>query len=338
MNSRYIHEFRELDEVLESSSMIDRLFDEWNKSTEDISKKRDMFLFMNESTEDLDLYMESEDRNFFQKIGDAIITLVNKFCSFVDTIIEKATSLFRTKKNTSSEIEAMKNHPELAESFMNGIKDGSIKYSDYENIDEMLDTAEKIIKELDSGKIDKETGIQKFNKMVTKFNDNLKPSTELLHTVSGAAKDIKDLGSFKTDLYTNIVKGTKAKRQMETLKNNAKQRLMEMQKEEDEADAKKNNTPVFYTHRYEKKLARTWDLKVMQMATAEYSKTMSKYYEWMAAADDKIGKFFVTKKNSKPVTLKDAKSYGTLDRVKEINDMDAKSNTSNPSGSKNNKK
>ena len=45
-------------------------------------------------------------------------------------------------------------------------------------------------------------------------------------------------------------------------------------------------------------------------------------------------KFFVTKKNSKPVTLKDAKSYGTLDRVKEINDMDAKSNNSNSSGSK----
>lgn len=325
MNSTYIHEFKDLDEIVKYNNLIDKIYDEWNSMNESVDEKREMLLFMNESTDDLDLFMESENKNFFQKIGDAIINLIQAFGRFIENITEKVKSIFRNNKDrsTDKELEAMRKHPELAESFIKGIKDGSIKYSDYENIDEMLDTAEKLIKELDDGRIDKESAIQKFNKIITKFNDNLKPTTELLHTVSGAAKDITNLATFKSDLNKAIVDGTKSERKLEVLKNNALQRLKQMQKDEDKKETKEHGQiEMTRRHRDEEKLARTWDLKVMQLATEEYSKTMSAYYKTLYEVDNRIGKYFSSKKN-KPMKSYDMQ-YKNADSVKNLNDLDSK--------------
>ena len=217
-----------------------------------------------------------DGKNIFQSIGEAVETLLKKLGDMLNKLMDKISSAFPEGKRKEKE-ESLKRawaaHPELAESFIKGISDGSIKYSEYENIDKMVDDAMKIIKDLETGRIEAKTGVDKLNDVITNFNEKLTPAADLLNTVGGASRNILNVVGFKNKIEDEFFKHQKNQRKKEYF-------WAESRKETYE-----ENKDAYMT-------ARTWRLKIAEKYASEYSRTgalLTKALVNLSSTADKFG-------------------------------------------------
>ena len=105
-----------------------------------------------------------------------------------------------------------KEKPEYAETFLNGIKNGNIKLTDYPNITEAIDSAENAINELNSGKLENKTFVEKINGTITKLDDSIKPVSGLFKTLGTIATGVvacTGLLKLKNDLKKDEISAAK---------------------------------------------------------------------------------------------------------------------------------
>ena len=157
--------------------------------------------------------------------------------------------------------EAMKKNPELAKSFLAGIENGSIKYSDYKDINEMIDSAEKIINDVYNNKIGVEDGTSKFNKCISDFNAKLKPGKEFLETVAGIGVATVTILGLKNSIMKLTVDAGKNRKKIDNMKAHTLKDL-----EDDNVEASKMHTIA------------SWRYTVLQKSVAEHSKIMKLAY------------------------------------------------------------
>lgn len=236
--------------ISESIPLLDKLVDQYRTEHEVLN-------YFGESTLEVPIPVMEDGKNIFQSIGEKIEQLFKAFAQAFSSIVDKIKGMFPSAKKDESLKRAWEAHPELAESFIKGINDGSIKYSDYENIDKMVDDAMKIIKDLETGRVEAKTGVEKINEVITKFNDNLTPTAELLNTVGGMTRGITNILGFKNNIQETIFKAQKNQKRIDAIKATARE------------DVYKANPDAVMT-------ARTWRLKIAEKYTGEYSKTTSK--------------------------------------------------------------
>lgn len=239
---------------------------------------REAVLFMGESADSIEIPVLEEGKSVFQSIGEAVENLLKKMGEMLSNLVEKVQKIFPAAKKKEKE-EALKHawtvHPELAQSFIQGISDGSIKYSDYENIDKMVDDAMKIIKDLETGRIESKTGVDKLNDVISNFNEKLTPAAELINTVGGVTRNVINIVGFKNKIEDEFFKRQKNQRKKDYFW----------------AEARKE---TYAENSNERMTARTWRLKIAEKYTSEYSKTASLLVSTLSklssVADEFIGK------------------------------------------------
>lgn len=323
MTTAFFQEFPIAESFELLSEDAEDILTELGKQEEALRNKIHLYSFMGESTEELDFLYESEQKSFFEKIGQLIIDIINGLVEFAKKMKDKVMSLFKKEKNTAQEIDvAWRKNPELAQAFMDGLKNGSIKYSDYENIDKMVDEACDIIRQLEQDKIDSKTGIEKFNACIEKFEKNLKPSMNLLATIGVGIGGIVSIVTFRNKLRENTIHSDRFAK-----------KIKDIQKTAAEAEYKANNAvpnPYFNmthypkndkihpnkrgqkikpsdgintTDRYlhtssnpndianaNKRTALEWSFRISQRAATEYSRTAEFFWKILADTAHVIGK------------------------------------------------
>ena len=98
----------------------------------------------------------------------------------------------------------MQENPELAKEFLKSVSSGNIKVNDVKDFDELVDEANRLIKDYENGKLDKQSFSDKFDSAVNRFNKKSKPVGEILKTAGAAL----GLISTVTAIHSNIVKST----------------------------------------------------------------------------------------------------------------------------------
>lgn len=261
MNASYIHEFDVYDSFVESFNSFCEFVNSYESRMNEYENKKDMLIYMEESTEDVEYMMESESKGFFQNIGEKVVAILKKFNDTMESLIEKIKSVFHKPSTSETAAKAMEKNPELAKSFLKGIENGSIKYSDYKDINEMIDTAEKITNDIYNNKIGVEEGEDRYKKCMEKLNGNLKPAREFLENVSGIGLAVVSIVGLKNTIMKLTVDAGKNRGKINNMKAHAITKL-----KDDPKESKKARTIA------------SWNMKIMEKAIAEHSNIMKLMY------------------------------------------------------------
>ena len=207
ISNTYIHG-NDLQEgyIFESIHLMNAIEDETQRfyALEEELTEANMF---NESVDDLLPYFEAEKTNIFERIGQAIINMMNAFVKAITDICNKVKSnVLKSNKElkTDGMKKAMQENPELAKEFLKSVSSGNIKVNDVKDFDELVDEANRLIKDYENGKLDKQSFSDKFDSAVNRFNKKSKPVGEILKTAGAAL----GLISTVTAIHSNIVKST----------------------------------------------------------------------------------------------------------------------------------
>lgn len=186
INTEYIHGYAPHDQFLNESYFYLIDIDDIEKALISLESKIEEKIFFGESTDDYLLYVESEKKNMFTAIGEAIINL---FKTFFDILKDTKNSIkehrFGLRKKISEEktIEAMKQNPELAQQFLQSVLSGDIKARDVKDLNRLIDEATEITKKLTNGEYDKQT----FSNRMEKLGENIEKIAKPIIAVIGLA-------------------------------------------------------------------------------------------------------------------------------------------------------
>lgn len=233
MNLDFIYETNDNIDMFHLIHDIDKDFNVYESQYSDYKNKLELLSYFNESTEELNLVFEATNQSFLEKIGNKVITLIEKVAHMIDNLISKVTGAFKKSPSENEMKQIFQQHPEYAESFLEGLKSGSVRYCDYQDLNEIIDAAEKATKDLKSGKLGKQSFIQKMNSLINRVDETLQPSAGLLKTVSGSADSVTKLLGFKNACAKEAIQGQKNKRRIELLKADL---VKEMQETGDDDD------------------------------------------------------------------------------------------------------
>ena len=261
MNASYIHEFDVYDSFVESFNSFCEFVNSYESRMNEYENKKDMLIYMDESAEDVEYMMESESKGFFENIGEKVVAILKKFNDAMETLIEKIKSIFHKPSASETAAKAMEKNPELAKAFLKGIENGSIKYSDYKDINEMIDTAEKITNDIYNNKIGVEEGEDRYKKCMEKLNGNLKPAREFLENVAGIGLAAVSIIGLKNAIMKLTVDAGKNRTKINGMKAHAIEKL-----KDDPNENKKARTIT------------SWNMKIMEKAIAEHSNVMKFLY------------------------------------------------------------
>lgn len=342
MTSAFIHEFPDLESFELLCESNESFLNDFEIKERAFMDEMEMFQFMGESTEDLEYMFESEKKNFFETVGEKILQIIDWLKKKFSEMTEKVAGLFNKTKKTNEEIDAAwRKQPELAKAFMDGLRNGSIKYSDYENIDKMVDDACEIIKQLESDKINSKTAVDRFNDVIEKFNKTLVPSATLLATIGAGADGIASIVGFRNKLRKEVLETHKNTQKLEKLRQTAAEAVYKQHGVAFDAKNKKDKNFRFDKDKepvdangnikeHDRQVAAVWALRICQRAASEYSKPKEIMYGFLVKATELItsGKLFDTKKMDAEKfaqaeykrTGMTAKDHG--DTLNELNKMD----------------
>lgn len=261
MNASYIHEFKTYDSFVESFNSFCDFVNSHESKMNAYENKKDMLIYMEESTEDVEYMMESENKGFFESIGEKVVAILKKFNDAMETLMEKIKSIFHKPSAKDNAAAAMQKNPKLAKAFLDGIENGSIKYSDYKDINEMIDTAEKITNDIYNNKIGVEEGEDQYKKCMEKLNGNLKPAREFLENVAGIGLAAVSILGLKNAIMKLTVDAGKNRAKINNMKAQAIKKM-----KDDPEESKKVRTVT------------SWNMKIMEKAIAEHSSVMKFLY------------------------------------------------------------
>ena len=157
-------------------------------------------VFMTESTDEEIALFEAENQNIVTKIGQAIIDFFKMIQKKFSELMDKFKSVIKKKDKETSDSElkkAMEEHPELAMSFYEGIRNGNIKLNEFKDINELLNTAEKLQKDLANGNIDDKTFSEKIDDALAAVEKKVKPIASILGSVTAIATAIGTIVHFR---------------------------------------------------------------------------------------------------------------------------------------------
>lgn len=176
----YINEYSFLDEVLEAVESAERdiqiAFYDYSKNKRAIENKSFF-----EYVENAGLMVEKEGTSFLAKIGNAVMTIINKIASFLKTITDKITKNNEKIKDDVEIVNQMvARNPQLKNQVAKGIKEEWFTYKDVAAFEK--DTI-GLINMLEQNRIDHRTFREKFEDMSKKFADSAKPIITIGTTV-----------------------------------------------------------------------------------------------------------------------------------------------------------
>lgn len=102
------------------------------------------------------IVLESENKNFIEKIGSKIIEITKKFAEFVSSIVDKIKDIaFKFKSNEKKMDILLKEHPELAKEKIQILCDeGGLEFKDISSLSDLDKEFDKIVKLAKEGKED----------------------------------------------------------------------------------------------------------------------------------------------------------------------------------------
>ena len=177
--------------------------------------------FFNENVDEFMSYMESEEKNIFEKIGNKIMELGKAFIETVDKILKTVKEkLFGVKKLTNDEkyMKMMQDDPEFALKFKEAIAGGNLKMNDFKDINTLIEEANKIGNDYLSGKIDDKKYKEKMDKKLEEHANRAKNITTILGVATAAvtaATHISKVANGLTDCSRNAMESRELLRQSE---------------------------------------------------------------------------------------------------------------------------
>lgn len=294
MTISFIHTTPILEQFEAYCEEVNTEIDEFLSRGLEHDKELDALRYMGESTEELEFVYESEKQSFFERMGEFLINTMKKLQELLSSIFEKITGLFKHKKYSDQQIDAMwKKNPELAKSFMDGLKNGTIKYSDYENIDKMVDEAVAIIKQLEQDKISSKTAVDRLNDCIEKFNKKLLPIAGLLGTIGVITGGIVSISGFRNRMREETVKSDRVAKKISVLQKQAEELLAkekegkyysqkELKKNKDlKVDPNKHPNGMYFFDNdkgQELRSAISWACRVHQIAAKECGRSAQAFW------------------------------------------------------------
>ena len=128
-------------------------------------------------TPEYEAFMESENKGFFEKIGDKIIELFKKFVDMIDNAIEKIKGYsFKSKDYTQKMEVLIKKHPELKDEIIMACNKGALDLNDMKSIKEMDEAFDEVMKMAKNSSVDANSLKGKMDAAIKKFKseDNKK--------------------------------------------------------------------------------------------------------------------------------------------------------------------
>lgn len=141
----------------------------------DMKSKTDFIMMeseiMGEISSDKMIVLESENKNFIEKIGAKVIEITKKFAEFIGKIIDKIKDMaFRFKSNEKKMDILLKEHPELAKEKIQILCDeGGLEFNDIKSLSELDKEFDKIIKLAKEGKEDPDSLKARWRKASAKW-------------------------------------------------------------------------------------------------------------------------------------------------------------------------
>lgn len=124
-------------------------------------------------TPEYEAFMESENKGFFEKIGDKIIELFKKFVDMIDNAIEKIKGYsFKSKDYTQKMEVLIKKHPELKDEIIMACNKGALDLNDMKSIKEMDAAFDEVMKMAKNSSVDANSLKGKMDAAIKKFKEN----------------------------------------------------------------------------------------------------------------------------------------------------------------------
>jgi hypothetical protein len=283
----------------------------------DLKSKTDLIIFessvIGEIDEDKQLVLESENKNFIEKIGEKIIEMSKKFMEMIDRLIDKVKSIgFKFKSNEKKMDLLLKQHPELAKEKIQVLCDeGGLDFSDMKSLSELDKEFEAILKMSKEKDIDPNTLKGKWEKAKKKW----------VGTDSDKATNVKKVAAAATAVITLGVAIHKFKPEITTWKNKLSEAKMHQ----------KSENYKFYKHITEEnpemadKGVIAWKLAMNRERNGLYSKAIQKHQSIFDRMINSIADGIDKVIGSKPgkVVFGDAKS-SYIDDMKQASKMEKK--------------
>lgn len=125
--------------------------------------------------ETLMLEYEEKKKNFFQKIGEAIITIFEKVRAAIQSAIDKVKEIAFGSKSDLQKLDALiKKHPELKNEAVCAFNSGALEMKDIKSLKELDSAFEEIIRMSKEKDVDPNTLKGKWEKAKKKFNEDEK--------------------------------------------------------------------------------------------------------------------------------------------------------------------
>ena len=121
------------------------------------------------------LEYEEKKKNFFQKIGEAIITIFEKIRAAIQSAIDKVKEIAFGSKSDLQKLDTLiKKHPELKDEVVAAFNSGALDMKDIKSLKELDDAFEEVIRMSKEKDIDPNTLKGKWEKAKKKFQEDEK--------------------------------------------------------------------------------------------------------------------------------------------------------------------
>lgn len=118
-------------------------------------------------------FLESENKGFFEKIGDAIIGIFQKFINMINNAIDKVKEYSFSSKSYAQKMEILiKEHPDLKDEVIMACNKGALDLNDMKSLNEMNKTFDEVLKMAKKENVDPNTIRGKLTKAIDDFKES----------------------------------------------------------------------------------------------------------------------------------------------------------------------
>lgn len=165
------------------------------------------------------LEYEEKKKNFFQKIGEAIITIFEKVRAAIQSAIDKVKEIAFGSKSDLQKLDALiKKHPELKDEVVCAFNSGALDMKDIKSLKELDDAFEEVMRMSKEKDIDPNTLKGKWEKAKKKFQEDEK--TWNVSKIANVTKTVLTAGTLALT-FGGVLKKNKDYLQESHMKNKA---------------------------------------------------------------------------------------------------------------------
>ena len=201
---------------------IDEMIESFNMNLNRLSVESEI----NESTEDYDLYFESESKNILTKIGSFIVDIFKSIANLAKKLVDNMKNHgFKNKSDLEKINIACKDNPALADKIMKAYNDGDLQLKDIKSVQELSKAYKDLIDASKKASVDPESFKAKYNDFVDKAKKSEESAAVKVAKTAGALIAVPSaiLGIKKVynDILSNQIKINKdAVELVDSLRNN----------------------------------------------------------------------------------------------------------------------